>query len=77
MKGAKRSTNLNKEEMYNQFLKVKSAFKTRRIAAHENFTAVNEFQKGFILRFAVKKTLLNSTKDDFVTNTFPFPTNES
>ena len=41
MKRAKRSVNLNAEEMYNQFPKVKSGCKTGRIAAHENLDVIN------------------------------------
>ena len=33
--------NLNAEEMYNQLPKVKSGYKTGRIAAHENLDVIN------------------------------------
>ena len=33
--------NLNAEEMYKQFPKVKSGYKTSRIAAHENLDVIN------------------------------------
>ena len=38
---AERSVNLNAEEMYNQFPKVKSGHKTGRIGAHENLDVIN------------------------------------
>ena len=76
MKRTKRSVNLNAEEMYNQFPKVKSGCKTGRIAAHENLDVINmtipivEFVKR---RFRNQKLSLSTNRKLKILLNFPFP----
>ena len=49
--------NFNEEEMYKQFLKVKSAFKTGRIAAYKTWTSLTLQRFSFVSKSAQKLSL--------------------